>query len=132
MPTQAQARCKSLVRKQNFLNLESKMLEHTYVFVCVFVCVVSECAPTRGLPPTSPSLAGWPGGCWEEGPALLFLSLPLAAARAEAQLEGLLLLLALAGPAGRSSWRSQERSAPPPSWVLCCLLCLTSQGKKIL
>ena len=40
------------------------------------------------------------GGCWEEGPAQLFLSSPLAAARVEAQLEGLLLWLALAGPAG--------------------------------
>ena len=76
------------------------MLEHMYVFVCVCVYVVSECAPTRRLPPTSPSLAGWPGGCGEEGPALLFLSSPLAAARVEAQMEGLLLRLALAGPAG--------------------------------
>ena len=45
--------------------------------------------------------AGWPGGGpGKEGPALLFLSPPLAAAQVEAQLEGLLLLLALAGPAG--------------------------------
>ena len=41
----------------------------------------------------------WRAGCGEEGPALLFLSPPLAAARVEAQLEGLLLRLALAGPA---------------------------------
>ena len=40
------------------------------------------------------------GGAGEEGPALLFLLPPLAAARVEAQLEGLLLRLALAGPAG--------------------------------
>ena len=39
-------------------------------------------------------------GCGEEGPVLQFLSSPLAAARVEAQLEGLLLLLALAGAAG--------------------------------
>ena len=39
-------------------------------------------------------------GCREEGPALLFLSFPLTAARVEAQMEGLLLRLALAGPAG--------------------------------
>ena len=44
--------------------------------------------------------AGWPGSVGREGPALLFLSLPLAAARVEAWLEGLLLRLALAGPAG--------------------------------
>ena len=63
------------------------MLEHMYVFVCVCVCVISEGAPTRRLPPTSPSLAGWARGCGEEGPALLFLSPLLAAARVEAQLE---------------------------------------------
>ena len=40
------------------------------------------------------------GGAGKEGPARLFLSSPLAAARVEAQLEGLLLRLALAGPAG--------------------------------
>ena len=67
------------------------MLLLMYVFVCVCVYVVSECAPTRRLPPTSPG---------KERSALLFLSSPLAAARVEAQLERLLLLLALAGPAG--------------------------------
>ena len=36
----------------------------------------------------------------KEGPALLFLSSPTAAALLEAWLEGLLLLLARAGPAG--------------------------------
>ena len=40
------------------------------------------------------------GGAGKEGPARLFLSSPLAAAQVEAWLEGLLLLLALAGPAG--------------------------------
>ena len=40
------------------------------------------------------------GGAGKEGPVRLFLSSPLAAARVEAWLEGLLLLLALAGPAG--------------------------------
>ena len=42
------------------------------------------------------------GGCGERGSLaarLMFLSSPLAAARVEARLEGLLLLLALAGPA---------------------------------
>ena len=40
------------------------------------------------------------GGEGKEGPAQLFLSSPLAAARVEAWLEGLPLLLALVGPAG--------------------------------
>ena len=53
------------------------MLLLMYVFVCVCVYVVSECAPTRRLPPTSPG---------KERSALLFLSSPLAAARVEAQL----------------------------------------------
>ena len=39
-------------------------------------------------------------GAGKGGPARLFLSSPLAAARLEAWLEGLLLRLALAGPAG--------------------------------
>ena len=43
---------------------------------------------------------GLAGGVREVGPALLFLSSPLVAARVEAWLEGLLLRLALAGPAG--------------------------------
>ena len=44
----------------------------------------------------------WPGGEGKEGPAVLFLLSPLAAARGEAWLQGLLLRLAraLAGPAG--------------------------------
>ena len=71
-----------------------------YVLICICAHLVSERAPTRRLPPTSPSLAGWPEGAGKEGPAQLFLSSPLAAARVEAWLEGLLLLLALAGPAG--------------------------------
>ena len=38
-----------------------------YVLVCICIHLVSERAPTRRLPPTSPSLAGWPGGCGERG-----------------------------------------------------------------
>ena len=37
---------------------------------------------------------------------------------------------AAAAGSGWTCWLSQERSAPPPSRVLCCRLCLTSQGKK--
>ena len=65
------------------------------------VYVVSEFAQTGRLPPTSPSLAGWPGGV--QGKRDLhgcFYHFILAAARVEALLEGLLLPLALAGPAG--------------------------------
>ena len=81
------------------------MLEHMFVFVCVCVYVVSEGAPTRRLPPTSPSLAGpGPGGLTGavrgRGIPAAVSIFPLAAARLEAWLEGLLLLLALAGPAG--------------------------------
>ena len=46
-------------------NAPGQMQEHIYVFLCVCVYVVSEFAPTRRLRPTSPSLAGWPGGCGE-------------------------------------------------------------------
>ena len=60
--------------------------------------------------------------CWSQIRASQFLSAPLAAARVEAWLEGLLLLLALAG--------SQVYSAPPPSRVLCCRLCLPLTEKK--
>ena len=62
----------------------------------------------------------------KEGPELPFLTSLLAAARVEAWLEGLLqccccwLLLDLLA--------SQECSAPSPSRVLCCLLCLTYTG----
>ena len=54
-------------------------------------------------------------GAGKEGPALLFLSFNLAAAQVEAWLEGMLLRLALAGPAGDL----KERSAPSPSRMLC-------------
>ena len=40
---------------------------HMYVLVCIWIHLVSECVPTRRLPPTSQSLAGWPGGCRERG-----------------------------------------------------------------
>ena len=86
-----------LLRKATAAGL---LLEHMYVLVCICIHLVAERAPTRRLPPTSPSLAGWPGGTGKEGPARLFLSPPLAAARVEAWLEGLLLRLALAGPSG--------------------------------
>ena len=69
--------------------------------MCLCLCGLRICADstTPFFLAVSGGLAG--GGCGEEGPALLFISSPLAAARVEAKLEGLLLLrLALDGPAG--------------------------------
>ena len=65
----------------------------------LYTCGVRVCADS---PLLRRLLRDWPGGAGKEGPALLFLSSPLAAARVEASswLEELLLLLALAGPAG--------------------------------
>ena len=60
------------------------------------------------------------GGAWKEEPALQFLFSPLAAAEVEAWLEGLLLQLALAGPAGQC-WLSQECPAPLLSRLYCRL-----------
>ena len=76
---------------------------YTYVLVCICILLVSECARLEeSLLPCR--LSGWRagrGGVGKEGPALLFLSSPLAArVDSEAWLEGLLLRLALAGPAG--------------------------------
>ena len=81
----------------------------------------SECAPTRRLLPTLPSLAGWRGECGERGTCAQFLSSPLAAAQVEACLEG---HAAAAGSRWRC-WLSQECPAPSLSRVLCCRLCLT-------
>ena len=36
----------------------------------IYASVVSECVSTQRVPSTSPSLAGWPGGCWERGATL--------------------------------------------------------------
>ena len=85
--------------------------------------LVAERALTRRLPPTLPSLAAGRGGAGKEGPALLFLSPPLAAARVVGR-------TAAAAGSCWTCWLSQERSAPSPSWVLCCRLCLTAQGRK--
>ena len=60
------------------------------------------------------------GGAWKEEPALQFLFSLLAAAEVEAWLEGLLLGLALAGPAGQC-WLSQECPAPLLSRLYCRL-----------
>ena len=108
-PLSAGPACPARVAQEEHLMLLRKataaglLLEHMYVLVCICIYLVSERAPTRRLPPTSGvavsgGLAG--GATGKEGPALLFLSSPLAAAQVEAWLEGLLLLLALAGPAG--------------------------------
>ena len=53
-----------LLRKATAAGL---LLEHMYVLVCICIHLVAERAPTRRLPLTSPSLAGWPGGCGERG-----------------------------------------------------------------
>ena len=59
-----------LLRKDTAAGL---LLEHMYVLVCIYICIhlVAERAPTRRLPLTSPSLAGWPGGCGERGTCAL-------------------------------------------------------------
>ena len=44
-----------------------KAFLHMYVLVCICIHLVSECAPSRRLLPTSPSLAGWPGRSGERG-----------------------------------------------------------------
>ena len=80
---------------------------HMYVLVCICIHLVSECAPTRQLPP-------------------LFLSSPLAAALVEAWMEGLLWLLALAGPAADLKNVLLRRLLD----VLCCRLCLTFAEKQ--
>ena len=69
-----------------------------FVLGCGCIYVVSGCALTRLLPRRL-----WPadrGGLLGKGFALHFLSCPLATTQVEAWLEVLLLLLALAGPAG--------------------------------
>ena len=64
--------------------------------------VVSQRVPTQLLPCTSPSLTGWPGAGEERalGLGLALVSSALAIAHVEAGLQGMLLLSALAGPAG--------------------------------
>ena len=99
---------------------------HSFGF-CICILLVSEGAPTRRLPPTSPSLAGWPrGGVRGRGTSAAVSIIPLGSRSG-------------GGPAGRTTaaagsvwtcWLSQERSAPSRSRVVCCRLCLASQEKK--
>ena len=58
--------------------------------------MVSECAPSRRVLATSPSLASWPRGAGKECPA----PPGLAAAQMKAWLKGHAAPLALAGPTG--------------------------------
>ena len=77
------------------------LLEHMYVLVCISVHIWSQNVRRLDDSPLPRRLWLAGRGCaGKEGPARLFLSSPLAAARLEAWLEGLLLRLALAGPAG--------------------------------
>ena len=93
-----------------------------------FICIlfVSECAPTRRLPPTSQSLAGWPRGCREIGTCAAVSMIPLGSCSDG----GLAGRTAAAACCGRTRWLPQECSSPSSSRVLCCRLCLTSQKKK--
>ena len=85
-------------------------------FVSGYIWSQNVCRLDDSLLPRSLWRAGR-GGAGRGGPALLFLSSSLAAARVEAWLEGLLLRLALAGPAGdTSSAPSQECSALSPKF----------------
>ena len=71
-----------------------------------------------------PLLRAWPGGHGEGAYGQrVFISAP----RADGGLAG--RTASVAGPGG-SCWRSQECSAPSPSPVLCCRLCLTFTRKK--
>ena len=65
------------------------------------------------------STAGWPGG-WD-------VSIIQVGNRSGGGSAG---WTAAAAGSGWTCWLSQERSAPSPSRVLCCRLCLTSQEKK--
>ena len=98
---------------------------HTFVWVLYLCTCGLRSSPTRRLPPTSPSLAGWPG-VRGRGTRAAVSIIPLGSCSG-------------GGPAGRtaaaagsgwSCWLSQERSAPSPSRVLCCRLCPTSQERK--
>ena len=97
-----------------------------YVLVCIYIYLVSESAPTQRLPPTSPSLAGWPGGCRERGTCEAVSIIPLGSCSGG----GLAGRTAAAAGSGWTCWRSQECSAPSLSRVICCRLCLTFTGKK--
>ena len=94
-----------LLRKDTAAGL---LLEHMYVLVCICIYLVAECAPTRRLPPTSPSLAGWPGGCGERGTCAAVSIIPLGSCSGG----GLAGRTAAAAGFGWTCWRSQECSAP--------------------
>ena len=72
---------------------------HSFGFASVYLWSQNVPRLDDSLLPRRPRRASR-GGAGKEGPARLFLSYPLAAARVEAWLEGLLPRLALAGPAG--------------------------------
>ena len=86
---------------------------HTFVWFCICLHLVSECAPTRRLLPTSPSLAGWPWGCKKK------MDLRGCFYHPPWQLLGLAGRTAAVDSSGWTRWLSQECSAPSPSRVLC-------------
>ena len=90
----------------------------TYVRVCVCLCI---CGLRMCANSTTPSYLAW-----EREISAAVSIIPLGS-RSGGGSAG--RTAAAAGP-GRSCWLSQERSAPPPSRVLCCRLCLTSQEKE--
>ena len=97
------------------------------LFTRVCIYVVSDGPPTRRLPSTSPSLAGWPGtgGAGGTGAAAMIIcfgrcSGEVLAGRAAAAAAG----------SGRECWRSLQCSTPSPSRVLRCRLCLTIAKQK--
>ena len=90
-----------------------------------FVSVYLWCQSLRRLSPTSPSLAGLAGGCGERGTCAAVSIIPLGSCSGG----GLAGRTAAAAGSGWTCWLSQECSAPSLSRVLCCPLCLTSQGK---
>ena len=98
---------------------------HMYVWVCICKPLVSECALTRRLPPTSPSLAGWPWGAGKRDLRGCFYH-PLGSCSGGG-------LAGRTAAAAGSCWTcglSQESSAPQLSRVLCRRLCLTYTGNR--
>ena len=103
------------------------------LFVSVYICSQNVLRLDDSLLPRRLWQAGWLAA-GKEGPALQFLSSPLAAAQVEVWLEGELLAAAAVG----SRWTSAAGdltnallpSAPSQCRVLCCRLCLAFAGER--
>ena len=98
------------------------------MLVCICVRLVSECAPpvTQRLPPTAPSLAGWPGGVRGERDLCCCFYHPLGSCWGG----GLAGRTAAAAGSCLTCWLSQECSAVSLSRVFCSRLCLTFAEKR--